>query len=483
MAVLYHFTRKEQLDHQSVSFSCGHLLFSRTLRLSVFCCFLLALESSFHRDGQASETRPNFVIIMADDMGYGDSSAYDGWIETPNMERMAKEGLKLTDFHSSGNVCSPTRAGLMTGRYQQRAGLAKVINADPKTIEHWGGLQDEERTFAEYLKEAGYRTAIFGKWHLGYEKQYNPTLHGFDTFRGFVSGNIDYISHYDRMETYDWWSGTDHFQEEGYLTHLLTKHAVDFIQRQQNTEQPFCLYVPHGAVHTPIQGPRSKAERGPNKQRNVHSNGKSETVKEMMIALDNNIGAILDVLEKTGQDKTTLVMFFSDNGGAKHMKNTPLRGGKGSNWEGGHRVPALFWWPGMIAPKQTSDQLAITLDIMPTLLELADVPLSSEQQQNKPLDGMSLVPLLLQKQSLENRQIYWNGQAMRDGKWKLMAKGKGVKTTSLFDLSQDIGETKDLSKQYPQRVEMMLHSLQQWKTDVSTGATPQRTSLPQSQPD
>lgn len=166
--------------------------------------------------------KPNIIIVLADDMGYGDSSAYGGWIHTPAMELMAREGLKFTDFHASGVVCSPTRAGLLTGRYQQRAGVPNVINADPKHADHYLGLQPTELTFPKLLEEAGYTSAIFGKWHLGYDKKFNPMHHGFDRFRGYVSGNIDYISHYDRMEVYDWWEGLEHVEEEGYTTHLIT---------------------------------------------------------------------------------------------------------------------------------------------------------------------------------------------------------------------------------------------------------------------
>ncbi len=155
----------------------------------------------------ARDEKPNVVIIMADDMGYGDSSVYDGWIKTPQMERLAREGLVFSDFHSSGVVCSPTRAGLLTGRYQQRAGIPSVVNADPSVADHHRGLQRLEVTFSELLGAAGYQVGMFGKWHLGYDPKFNPLHHGFHEFRGFVSGNIDYISHYDRMEVYDWWQG------------------------------------------------------------------------------------------------------------------------------------------------------------------------------------------------------------------------------------------------------------------------------------
>jgi arylsulfatase A-like enzyme len=204
---------------------------------------------------------PNIVLVLADDMGYGDASCYGNEaFRTPCLDALAAKGMRFLDFHSSGPVCSPTRAGLLTGRYQQRAGIPGVIYADPKQNRHHG-LQVEEITFAELLQKAGYATAVCGKWHLGYQKQYNPVHHGFGRFRGYVSGNVDYISHYDRMEIYDWWDGLELVEEEGYSTHLITEHAVRFIE--ENRRRPFCLYVAHEAPHSPWQGPPDPPIRGP----------------------------------------------------------------------------------------------------------------------------------------------------------------------------------------------------------------------------
>ena len=197
------------------------------------------------RDDDRVGRRPNIVLIMADDLGYGDISAYGGWIETPHLDAMAAEGLRFTDFHSSGNVCSPTRAGLLTGRYQHRAGIDEVIFANPERPQYYQGLQDVEQTFAETFSNAGYRTALFGKWHLGYHAAYNPTRHGFDEFRGFVSGNLDYHSHLDMMRREDWWNGSELEDDAGYLTDLITEYAVAFIEAQDDA--PFLLYLAHHA--------------------------------------------------------------------------------------------------------------------------------------------------------------------------------------------------------------------------------------------
>lgn len=450
------------------------LVFHRLTAVSIVSCALVVAACLLPpRVAHAeAEPRPNFIVILADDMGYGDSSVYDGWIKTPRMERMAKEGMTFTDFHSSGLVCSPTRAGLMTGRYQQRAGIPGVVNADPATSDHHRGLQLSEVTFAELLGAAGYRTAIFGKWHLGYDPKYSPVHHGFERFRGFVSGNIDYISHYDRMETHDWWEGKDRIREAGYLTHLLTRHAVKYIR--DHKEEPFCLYVPHGAVHSPIQAPDSPAGRGPDKARNAKARRRDRTrdatSKLMMKALDESVGAILDAVDEAGIAERTLVIFFSDNGAAGHMRSDPLRGRKGQVWEGGHRVPAIARWPGRIKAGTKTGELCISLDLMPTLLDLAGVARPTDRK----LDGISLKSLMLDGKPSGPRQLFWNGVAMRDGPWKIITKAKGLaRGPALYNVAEDISESKNLATRYPERVDAMLASLARWREDIAAGITPQ----------
>ena len=414
--------------------------------------------------------KPNLIVIMADDMGYGDAGCYGGSIATPNLDRMAAEGMRFTDFHSSGNVCSPTRAGLLTGRYQQRAGIPGVINADPKVGAHHHGLYPEkEITFAELLSSAGYTTAIFGKWHLGYAKKFNPMHHGFDQFRGFVSGNIDYHSHYDRMEKHDWWDGLALIKEEGYSTHLITKHAVDFIK--ENKDQPFCLYVAHEAVHSPWQGPGDPPQRGPDKGSTQRDEGtKERAFAEMLIEMDKGVGEILNTLKALELSGKTFVFFLSDNGPAGGSAG-PLRGRKGSNWEGGHRVPGIAWWPGRIRAGATSDQLAISLDLMPTMLAMAGI----SAPEGHVFDGVDLTPVLTGGKTFPDRKLFWNGQAMRDGAWKVIRSGKGTEKGSvgLYNVAQDIGEQNNLAQQYPERVTSMLRAIEAWKADVAENATPQ----------
>ena len=435
------------------------------LLLSSLCCLTLAHAA-----------KPNFIIIMADDMGYGDASCYGGKINTPHLDRMAKEGMKFTDFHSSGNVCSPTRAGLMTGRYQHRAGIPGVINADPKVGAHHHGLNpDVEQTFSKLLKEAGYATAISGKWHLGYTKNFNPVHHKFDRFNGFVSGNIDFHSHYDRMEVFDWWENLELKKEEGYSTHLITKHAVDFIEKSK--DGPFCLYVAHEAVHSPWQGPNDPPQRGPNKKPGIKFADRERAFTEMLIEMDKGVGEILDKLVELKLDKNTFVFFLSDNGPAGGSAG-PLRGRKGSNWEGGHRVPGLAWWPGTIPAGKTCEQLGISLDLMPTMLRLAEVEVPKGHQ----LDGLDLTPWLLKEEDLFRRELFWQGpnpnsmMAMRQGDWKLMVgvAGKEKDFIGLYNLAEDLGEKNNLADKNPEQVADMKKALEAWFEEVTKNSTPQR---------
>ena len=434
---------------------------------SILSLFVLVLNA---------QSKPNFIIIMADDMGYGDAGCYGGKIPTPNLDRMAKEGMRFTDFHSSGNVCSPTRAGLMTGRYQQRAGIPGVINANPKVGAHHHGLHpDKEVTFSQLLKEAGYATAICGKWHLGYTKEFNPIHHKFDRFNGFVSGNIDYHSHYDRMGVFDWWDGLELKKEDGYSTHLITKHALDFIEKSK--DEPFCLYVAHEAVHSPWQGPNDPPERGPNKKPGIKRGDRQRAFSEMLVEMDRGVGQILDKLVELDLADNTFVFFFSDNGPDGGTAG-PLRGRKGSNWEGGHRVPGIAWWPGTIPADKTTDQLGISLDLMPTMLAMAGV----EAPEGHQLDGVDLTPVLKEAKDLGERTLFWQGpderrmMAVRKGDWKLMVgvAGKEKNFLGLYDLSKDIGEELNLAQKHPERVAAMKESLEAWYQAVTEDATPQR---------
>ncbi len=423
---------------------------------------------------------PNIVVIMADDLGYGDISSYDGWIDTPRLDRMAGEGMRFLDFHSSGNVCSPTRAGLMTGRYQQRAGIPGVLFANPARPSHDDGIEAGELTLAEALRARGYATGVFGKWHLGYRARFNPVRHGFDEFRGFVSGNIDYHSHIDTMGRADWWRDDELSPEEGYATHLVTEHALRFIDGHR--DRPFFLYLPHHAPHYPFQGPDDPADRAVGDEFDPRGSvaNRRRAYRDMVREMDAGIGEVLDAIEAHGIADRTLVWFFSDNGAAQWGSNAPLRGLKATDWEGGHRVPSIAVWPGRIPAGTESAQLASTLDVMPTLLALVgtgagETPEGAGATALPAFDGIDLSPALLRRESLPPRQLFWgadgtfwNGAAVRDGPWKLVIdRHDGTPgPPMLFNLDDDLGEQEDLAAAHPDRVDRLLAALDAWRADV-----------------
>lgn len=421
-----------------------------------------------------SELRPpNFVVVMADDLGYGDLSAYDGWIDVPNIDRLAEEGLKFTDFHSNGAVCSPTRAALMTGRYQQRAGIPEVVFAAEDRGSHIDGMQDVELTLPEMLKSQGYATGITGKWHLGYLPPYNPTRHGFDFYRGYVSGNVDFFSHVDQAGHFDWWHDAATSDEKGYVTTLINKHALDFIEA--HADEPFFLYVPHEAPHSPYQAPYDdpkgfRVVGDATIRQNLTPDEIKQRYRDMVVEVDKGVGQIIETLERLELTENTLVWFFSDNGATARGSNGPLRGTKGTVWEGGHRVPGIARRPGTIAPGVT-DQLAATMDVFPTLGELAGAPEPVE----RPLDGVSLVPVF-EGGKVERGPMFWShydGLAMRDGDWKMVVGESGAEEPKLFNLAEDLGEQTDLSEEHPVRTKEMFEAAQAWLEEVNQSATPQ----------
>jgi arylsulfatase A len=452
------------------------------------CMAFLAL---FVTTGFAAD-RPNFVVIMVDDMGYEGVSCFGNpFFKTPNIDRLAAEGMRLTDFHSSGTVCSPTRAGLLTGRYQQRAGIEAVIHPTTDHPEHRKGLQKVEVTFAEQLQAAGYATGLIGKWHQGYTEvsgDFHPQNHGFDEFIGYHSGNVDYISHVGDHDRHDWWHGREETPEEGYATDLINRHAIQFIERHR--DRPFCLYIPHLAIHNPVQvrgDPVQRSiEKGWVKWKPASEDERIEKYRGMVQPIDEGVGQIRDKLVELGLEKNTLVLFFSDNGAsADFPSGSPrLRGNKGSVYEGGHKVPLIAWWPGRIAAGTESDAPTITLDIMPTLLSLAKIAPS----QDRPLDGVDLSPLLLRGEAPRTRPLFWaslsnsgsRSEAMREGPWKLVVQHPQAKpgtfenqAVELFRLDLDPSERTNLATQEPGQAEALLVKLKAWYAEIAQARTPQ----------
>jgi len=412
------------------------------------------IQASEKRDTESPENRgkPNVIIILADDLGCGDISLYDGWIKTPRIDQMAREGVMFTDFHSNSSVCSPTRIALLTGRYQQRVGIVDVIKGYEKK-----GLDPSEVTISGLLKNAGYKTAIFGKWHCGTDIRYNPTKHGFDEFVGFLTGGCDYLVHNN------WMDGTEVKKQEGYSTDIITDRSIDFIRR--NKDKPFFLYIAHQAVHNYYQIPSDPpGTRG----RDIPLRGEEARAryKIMLQGLDNSVGKVLDVLRELNLDENTFVFFFSDNGDVRMSPNErPYRGGKFSNYEGGHRVPAVAWWPGHIKEGWTSDELTVGMDLLPTIMDIVGVDISNQRK----FDGISIKDHLLNQTDLPDRIVFFGyepklGTAMRDGHWKMLTKGDVVE---LYDLSKDIKETTNIADKYPERTKAMKAAIEKWKQEVT----------------
>ena len=429
-------------------------------RVGAFACAMgwgLGLEA-----GEASRRgkRPNFILIMADDLGYGDVGCYGSTkIRTPHIDALAARGMRFTDYHSNGAVCSPTRAALLTGRYQQRCGINGVVTA---ARHRHTGMSLDEVTFAEVLKQEDYVTGLFGKWHVGYSVEFNPIKQGFDEFVGFVSGNVDYQSHVDQEGYADWWQGEILEDEKGYSTDLITRYGEKFIA--EHHEAPFCLYLAHEAPHYPYQGPGDGPERlvGNTKAFKGRSD-RPQAYKEMIEAMDAGIGRIVDKVRQTGIEEETLIFFCSDNGPAIHGSSGGLRGKKGTLWEGGHRVPAIACWPGRIKPRSQSDQTIMGMDLLPTMAALAGAAVPS-----KP-DGVDVSGVMLKGQVLDERTLFWQHgkqKAVRQGRWKLVVdKNK----THLFDLAEDRAEQHDLAAEEEDILAKLIKRLETWQSQVWTG--------------
>ncbi len=432
------------------------------MKILILLSFVFVVNLNHGLWAKEKSSKPNIVIIMADDLGYADLGCYGSKsIKTPNIDRLAKEGIRFTDFHSNGAVCSPTRAALLTGKYQQRTGISGVVTA--KSHRHIG-LDLKEVTFADMLKEAGYVTGMFGKWHVGYPEKYNPVYQGFDEYTGYVSGNVDYHSHIDQEGYEDWWSQNKLQKEKGYSTDLISNHAVDFIKRHKN--EAFLLYIPHEAPHSPFQGRNTPAFRKVGARQVVVQRSDEERkllLKEMIEVMDEGIGKVMQTLNELGLDDNTFVFFCSDNGGAKYSNNSPLRAGKGTLYEGGQRVAGIARWPGKIKAGTITSETGITMDILPTIAELTGASIPDH------IDGVSLHRVLFGANKLGGRDLFWqykNSMAMRSGKWKLVLSSNNEKM-ELFDLDTDLGEQINLADRYPEKAKEMKIKLLDWYQEVT----------------
>lgn len=415
-----------------------------------------------------SKQKPNIVLLFADDAGYADFGFQGSKsMITPNLDKLARKGMRFKQAYVTDPTCGPSRAGLLTGRYQQRFGfeennvpgfMSAVSAADGSEM----GLPLEEKTMAYYLKDLGYRTAIFGKWHQGGADRFHPTQRGFDEFFGFRGGARNYFAYegepkepQNKLER-----GFGNFEEhEGYLTDVLADEASAFIER--NKEKPFFAFLSFNAVHTPMDAREEDLKRFPG------LSGKRKIAAAMTLALDRACGRVIDKLEELGLDENTIVIFTNDNGGPTDRNassNYPLSGTKSNHLEGGIRVPFLMSWPEKIKPNSTYTYPISTMDLLPTFVEAgggdADAILN--------LDGVNLLPYILgQKMERPHQRLFWKKDAravVREGDWKLIRYAD--RPSELYDISEDEREMNNLAAIYPERVRKMFKLIFQWESTL-----------------
>jgi arylsulfatase A-like enzyme len=419
----------------------------------------------------AAAERPNILVIVADDLGYADIGVHGGaLVPTPNIDALAAAGIRCTSGYVSCPYCSPTRAGFLTGRYQTRFGHEFNPHVGDETKL---GLPLDQKTIADYLKAAGYSTSLIGKWHQGFSAAHHPQSRGFDEFFGFLVGGHNFILHkeaepgFGSAYSHDMiYRGREVQKLDGYTTDLFTDEAIRFIDRQ--AARPWFLYLAHHAVHTPLEIVDKHKSRIPAEVTDTSRRG----YLSLLLGLDDAIGRVTSHLQKTGQDKNTLVFFFSDNGGSGHKPylayntaiNKPLRGDKGQTLEGGIRVPFFVSWPGRIPAGKLYEQPVIALDVLPTALAAA------EAQTPNNLDGVNLLPHLLgEVGGAPHASLFWRfgpQKAVRHGQWKLVDwRDFDTKTNSgwkLYDVAKDVGEEHDLAALQPQLVDQLRQEWDEW---------------------
>lgn len=419
-------------------------------------------------------TRPNIVFIVADDLGYADLGCYGGRDASfgpvsPVLDGLAAQGLKLTHGYSNSPVCSPTRFALMTGRYQYRlrGAAEEPINSKSRGSTTLG-LPPEHPTLPSLLRDAGYRTALMGKWHLGYPPAFGPLRSGYDEFFGPMSGGVDYFTHCSSTGQHDLYLNDAEQQEGGYLTDLITDHGLDFVRRMAEGARsgtPFFLSLHYTAPHWPWETRDDEALAQEVKGNLFHLHGGNiDTYRRMIHHMDEGIGRLMDLLRAEGLERDTLVVFTSDNGGERFSDNWPLVGGKMDLTEGGIRVPWIAHWPAVIAPGSTSTQTCMTMDWSATMLDAAGAPAAASH----PLDGRSLMPLLRDATWHDDQPLFWRmnhrGQrAMRHGPWKyLRVDGHDY----LFNLEGDERERANLAPIAPERLAAMVQAWEAWEATM-----------------
>ena len=413
------------------------------LLVRIFAVFLVGCSV-------ATGNRPNIVVIIVDDLGYGDLASYGAKdLRTPHIDSLMANGMRFDSFYANCPVCSPTRAALLSGRYQELVGVPGVVRTHAPN--NWGYLAQDAVMLPQLLKPLGYHSAIIGKWHLGLEEENQPTRRGFDFFHGFLGDMMDDYYHHRRHGNHYMRRNEEPVYPKGHATDIFSQWAVNYLAERAQKKTPFFLYLSYNAPHTPIQPPTDWFEKV--KKREAGISSQRAKLVSLIEHMDEGIGNVMKELQRTGLWKETLVFFVSDNGGQANVgaNNGALRGEKQEMYEGGLRVPACAVWPGKIKPGGRSGLIAATMDIFPTVVEAAGSKVEHA------IDGRSFLPLLLGKeQPAFDRDLFFTRReggdrfmgeciwAMRRGDWKLV-KNSPMKNWELFDLSEDPGETTDLA--------------------------------------
>src|SRR5688572_12479013 len=428
-----------------------------------------------------TKTRPNgkpsVVLILMDDLGYGDIGSYGVKdARTPNLDRLAREGVRLTNAYANGPTCSPTRAGLITGQYQQRHDIEWQLGLVEGDFDR--GLRVTGETLPAILKKNGYATGLIGKWHIGFKPEFGPNAHGFQEFFGFLSGAVGYYTHRRGDGASDLFENTTPVRIPGYLTDEITRRAVNFVDRHAN--HSFFLEVAYNAVHWPFDVPDLPAAAQHDAPRPTATVGYPPLYQgpvagahatrrdyvRMLERADEGVGQILAALERRGLTRNTLVIFTSDNGGEWLSRNSPLSNRKSTLWEGGIRVPLILRWPGHLPANTTSAQVAITMDLTASILAATGATIPAGY---KP-DGIDLLPTLRGRSPVVERELFWRvklpreQRAVRSGAWKLVQDGRNF---YLFDVTEDPGERNDRTSAHPEMVRKLNTALDRWEKEVA----------------
>jgi arylsulfatase A-like enzyme len=409
---------------------------------------------------------------MADDMGYSDLSSFGGReFKTPNIDQLAEQGIRLTNSYSNAAVCSATRTALITGRYQRRTQVGQWEPMGPPNL----GLPKNIPTLPSMLKDAGYRTALVGKWHLGFGEGIGPLHSGYEDFYGILHGGADYFTHrigddpkmaeYIPPKTDGLFENEKQVEHSGYMTDLLTDHTIKLIEEQKDDGRPLYISLHYTAPHWPWEGPEDEVVAKTLTDITHKDGGSLKTYAEMMVSMDNNVGKVLKALEKANIADNTIVIYTSDNGGERYSDTWPFIGMKTELLEGGIRVPVLIRWPNRIPEHLTSEQMFISMDWVPTLLAAAGQQAQIEKQQ---FDGENLLAELMNQTQPHERTLFWsyntNHQAaVRDGDWKYL-KIAGVE--QLSNLAQDPRERANLKDKYPEIFNRLKEKYRLWESEM-----------------